>query len=148
MACNEFKKWLVTQKQWEHGDSLPTGYVRQWTYWFYDMEEPIGYGKLRERLTEKSRNIGGNIGYAIASDRRGKGYGYILFKMLLNEAQFLGISEVMSTVEKNNPASKRIQEKCGGKLIKETEERWYFSFDEALREDKEGGKNVLHRSEG
>lgn len=132
MTFEEYKQWLVKQESWAKGDSLPEGYVRQWTYWLYDNNMPVGYGKLREKLTDSSREFGGNIGYAIDSERRGKGYGSLLFSSLLDKARELGIKEIMSTVEKNNIASKIIQEKCGGVLIKENEDRWYFSFDSNL----------------
>ena len=129
----QFKKWLIQQVEWSKGENLPEGYVRQWIYWLYDEDTPIGFGKLRERLTDRSREIGGNIGYAIASDQRGKGYGTILFKLLLKKANDLGIKEVLSTVEKNNEASKVIQEKCGGVLVHENEKRLYYSFNDALK---------------
>lgn len=129
----EFKEWLSKQIKWAKGEELPEGYVRQWIYWFYDESMPVGFGKLREKLTENSYKLGGNIGYAIASNHRGKGYGVILFKMLLHKAKELGITEVISTVEKGNTASKIIQEKCGGILIDENEYRWHFSFNEILK---------------
>lgn len=128
MTYSEFQQWLLTQDKWSKGEGLPIGYVRQWIYWLFDGDKPVGFGKLREKLTDSSRLLGGNIGYAIAEDQRGKGYGTVLFQLLLKKAQELGINEVMSTVEKTNPASRRVQEKCGGKLIRESDERWYFSF--------------------
>lgn len=128
MSYDEFKQWLVIQYDWAHGLGLPKGYVKQWTFWFYAEGSPVGYGKLREKMTESSRRIGGNIGYAISSHERGKGYGSILFQMLLEKAKELKIETVISTVEKNNPSSKRIQEKCGGVLIEENNERWFYRF--------------------
>lgn len=132
MTFDEYKQWLVKQASWANGDSLPQGYVKQWTFWLYDNDKPVGYGKLREKLTDSSREFGGNIGYAIDSECRGKGYGYLLFSSLIEKAREIGIKEIMSTVEKNNIASKTIQEKCGGVLIKENEDRWFFSFDSIL----------------
>lgn len=128
MSYDEFKQWLGVQYNWAHGLGLPEGYVKQWTFWLYIDEMPVGYGKLREKLTASSRKLGGNIGYAISSPERGKGYGTVLFKMLLDKARELKIETVLSTVEKNNPNSKRIQEKCGGILIEENDERLFYRF--------------------
>lgn len=133
LTFNQFKDWLLIQDKWSRGEDLPIDYVRQWTFWLYDGIQPVGFGKLREKLTEKSRLLGGNIGYAIIEPERGKGYGTRLFMMLLKKAKELGILEVMSTVEKANPSSKAIHEKCGGVLINENSRRWYFSFDEVLK---------------
>ena len=133
MTFYQFREWLIQQKKWENGESLPVGYVRQWIFWLYDGDTPVGMGKLREKLTDSSRQKGGNIGYAITPDQRGKGYGSILFMLLLEKAKELSISEVISTVEKKNPASKRVQEKCGGVLVSENDERWFFSFNDIVK---------------
>lgn len=129
MSFEEFKEWLKVQDGWAKGTDLPPGYVRQWTFWLYDGDRPVGYGKLREKLTDHSREIGGNVGYAIASDQRGKGYGSALFSMLIQKARENRLPEILSTVEKCNPVSALVHEKCGGKLVKENDQRWYYSFD-------------------
>lgn len=130
MSYEQFQEWLIRQDGWSKGTDLPPGYVRQWTFWLYDGEVPVGYGKLREKVTEKSRQLGGNLGYAIAGDQRGKGYGSILFKMLLDKSRELGIPYIFSTVEKCNPVSAKVHEKYGGKLVDENESRWYYSFED------------------
>lgn len=130
MTISEYQKWLEKQHAWSLGNELPAGYVKQWTYWLTNDEgKPIGYGKLREKATEESRKFGGNIGYAIDPVERGKGYGKLLFQLLLVQAKERNIKEVFSTVEKFNYPSKRVHEECGGKLVKEDEDRWYFIFD-------------------
>lgn len=128
MSFENFKSWLIQQDNWSKGKELPEGYVEQTTYWLYDGELVVGYGKLRHRLTEYSRVNGGNIGYAISQDYRGLGYGKYLFSLLLKEAENLGIEEIIATVEKNNISSKKVIEYCGGRIVEENQEKWYFSF--------------------
>ena len=128
MSYEEYRQWLKKQNSWSNGDELPEGYVRQWTFWLYDENKPVGYGKLRERVTEESKQRGGNIGFAISSQFRGKGYGDILFGMLLEKAKEMKIDDIFSTVEKYNYPSKHIHEKHGGKLVEESEKRWFFVF--------------------
>ena len=128
MTIQQFKKWLMEQDNWANGKGLPNGYVPQLIYWFYCDGKPIGMGKIRLGLTADSRLIGGNVGYAIGESYRGRGYGTAFLKLLISEAKSLNLPEILLTVEKNNLASKRVVEKVGGKMIKETSERWYFSF--------------------
>lgn len=128
MTYSEYKKWLVIQKAWSKGEELPEGYVPQSIFWLYLHDTPIGVGKIRKKITDASREKGGNIGYAIDTDYRGKGYATVLLQLLIDKAREMAIDEILLTVEKKNPASKRVIEKTGGLMIRETKERWYFSF--------------------
>ena len=129
MSYDGFKQWLIQQYDWSIEKNLPEGYVGQTIFWLYDNGEPVGIGKIRHALTEHSRQIGGNIGYAISNKFRGKGYGTIILKLLIEKANEINVKEKLLTVEKNNPASKRVIEKNGGRLIDENCERWFFVFD-------------------
>ncbi len=129
MPYEEFLQWEEKQIDWANGRRLPEGYVPQSIYWLYVDGKPVGFGKIRWGLTEASRSIGGNIGYAISKDERGKGYGKVLFSALISIARAGGVSEILTTVTKPNFPSKAVIEKCGGKLIKENGERWYYGFD-------------------
>ena len=128
MTYEEYKEWLGLQHAWSLGEKLPIGFVKQWTYWLIVDGTPVGYGKLRERVTEESKKFGGNIGYAIIPSERGKGYGSIFFGLLMEEAKNKGICSIFSTVEKYNYSSKKVHEKYGGVLVDEDEVRWYFRF--------------------
>lgn len=125
---NQFKEWLVEQNNWSKGQGLPAGFVPQIIYWFYVDNVPVGMGKIRLRLNNDSREVGGNVGYAIGKPFRGKGYGTVFLSLLISKAKRLNILEIMLTVEKTNPISRHIVEKVGGQMVKETNERWYFSF--------------------
>lgn len=129
LTFDEFKIWLMEQDAWSRGECLPEGYVPQTIFWLYDGDTPVGIGKIRHQLNERSRAIGGNIGYAIDPKQRGNGYATILLSRLVEQAEKMGIEEKLLSVEKYNPASKRVIEKCDGRLIKENNERWFFSFD-------------------
>ena len=128
MTFLEFQEWLVQQEQWDKGEMLPNGYVAQSIYWLYNDTCPVGVGKIRHELTEESRINGGNIGYAISRAYRGKGYGSLLLKMLLEEAGKIGVAEIVLTIDRNNNASRSVCEKNGGVLFDENQERWFFRF--------------------
>ena len=123
MSYDLFTEWCRIQFEYANGWNLPNGYVPQSIYWLYIDGKPVGVGKIRWALTNASREAGGNIGYAIAESYRGQGYGTVLFNELIKIAKIGHCSD-----NKDNAASKRVMEKCNGKLIKENEKRWYFSF--------------------
>lgn len=128
MTYEKYRDWMKQQDDWSKGINLPDTYVAQTIFVLFDDEIPVGIGKLRHELNEHSRLIGGNVGYAIDPQLRGKGYATVLLKLLLEKAKEIGIKEILLTVEKYNPSSRRVIEKNGGKLIKENDQRWYFTF--------------------
>ena len=117
MTRGEFAEWCIKQDAWSKGEMLPAGYVKQWTFWLFVNDIPAGYGRL----------------YAVSKKFRGNGYGTYLFRSLLKIACELGLATVLSTVEKVNPASKAVHEKCGGVIVDENAERWFFSFSDTMR---------------
>ena len=64
-SYEEYKNWLIKMDDWANERNLPDGYVKQVTYWMMDEDIPVGYVRLRYKLTEKSREYGGSFGYAI-----------------------------------------------------------------------------------
>lgn len=128
MTYQEFKDWLIKQDDWSQGKNLPQNYVPQSTYWLYLNGAPIGYGKIRHKLTEFSRENGGNIGYAILREHRGKGYGTYLFGELVKIGRTIGVEEFIATVKLDNFSSRAAIEKCGGKLVRQNEHFWYFEL--------------------
>lgn len=128
MSFEEYQDWLKQQDDWSKGENLPDGYVGQTVFWLMDADVPVGIGKIRHSLTDNSRRFGGNIGYAISSEFRGRGYGTVLLRELLLKADEMGVVEKVLTVEKYNYASKKVIEKNGGILYDENEYRWFFKF--------------------
>lgn len=129
MPYQKFQEWCSLQYEYANGRKLPEGYVPQSIYWMYINGKPVGIGKIRWRLTEASRESGGNIGYAISKHYRGRGYGTLLLKSLIEIAKNGNCEEILATVTKYNYASKTVMEKCGGKLVRETDKRWYYQLD-------------------
>lgn len=128
MTYDNFQQWLIERDNWSKGEGLPKGYVKQWIFWLIVDKQPVGFGKLREKVTIESRKFGGNIGYAIDPLYRGNGYGKVLFGLLLEQASNMKIHEVYSTIEKPNHISKIIHDSYGGKTVMEDDKRWYYLF--------------------
>jgi predicted acetyltransferase len=99
------------------GVNLRPGWVPMTTFWLLnDQDETVGVSRLRHRLTPLLIEDGGNIGYYVQPNYRGRGYGKIILKLTLLEARKLGIENALLTVASSNQPSIRIIESNGGVL--------------------------------
>ena len=129
MDYADFPAWLEKRVNRTKGIGLEDWQVPDSLFWLMDDGVPVGQASLRHRLTDALRVVGGHIGYAIASDQRGKGYGKELLRLMLAEARRMGITEeILVTVDPDNTASRRVAEANGGELRRETEEHVYYWF--------------------
>ncbi len=133
LSFEEFKEWLCKQQERAEWSEPHHNIVPQTMFWLYADGVPVGVGKIRHQLNEELREDGGNVGYAIAREKRGKGYATVLLSQLLQTASDMHIGDILLTVEKSNLASKCVIEKNGGRLVRETDKRWYF---DCKKEDK------------
>lgn len=134
LSFEEYKEWLKGKQK----DSELTGLVDGWkvpstTYWLYVDEKPVGFGSIRHFLTDALRKAGGNIGYGIAPEYRGKGYGNEILRLLLDEASRLGIDRVLVTIHLDNAASKAVALANGGVITEQTDERVFIWIDTAQK---------------
>ncbi len=126
LSFEEYKEWL---KQ-KYVESEQIGLVDGWkvpstTYWLYVDGKPVGFGSVRHFLTDALREVGGNIGYGIAPKYRGKGYGKELLRLLLEQANQIGIDKALVTINLNNIASKSVALANGGVITGQTDKRMF-----------------------
>ena len=122
----EYKEWIKAKVAESLQEGIVRGYkVPQTTYWLYVDGKPVGMGKLRRFLTDALKVAGGHIGYAIAPQYRGKGYGKLILKLLLEEAKRIGLGEVLLTIHTDNAASLSVAKANGGQVKKEENGRYY-----------------------
>lgn len=127
MTFGEFKEWLVRDNSLSQCKELIDGWkVPSSTYWLYINGKPVGVGKIRHFLTDKLREEGGHIGYAICPSERKKGYGTILLKKLLAEANKIGIDKVLLTIQNKNEYSLKVALANGGVIEKRNDIRYYI----------------------
>lgn len=117
MSVGEYGEWLRREYGYDTGD-LEDWMVPQSSYWLYDGDQPVGYGRLRHRLNAALEAHSGHIGYAIAQPYRGRGYGNAILALLLNEAARLGLKWVQIGANADNARSNRVIRHCGGELIR------------------------------
>ena len=124
-ACNisyeEYREWLKKEDDMSKGINLPEGWIPATTYFLYIDDEPVGYGRVRHASSEYLETVvgAGNLGYAIAKEYRGKGYGNILFQELLKKCREIGYEEIKLFPLKSNIATVKIMVKNGGEIIGE-----------------------------
>lgn len=128
MSFDEFKKWLTIQDAWSQGNQLPENYVPQSTFWLYVDDTPIGYGKIRHRISDYLLENGGTIGYSISKEYRGKGYGTEFLRLLLEQAKIIGVDKIVLTIMKRNIPSASVAENNGGVRVEKDEDWVYYYF--------------------
>lgn len=71
---------------------------------------------IRLALNDFLKKEGGHIGYCIRPTERRKHYATDMLSAALKVCDMVGISEVIVTCDKENPASAGVIKKCGGEL--------------------------------
>jgi predicted acetyltransferase len=116
---SDFPAYVESLRLATRGINLPADRVAYHTFWLVDAGEIVAIVRIRPRLTPKTEKNDGHIGYDVAPSRRGQGYGTVLLRMALVEAGRLGLTRVIVTCAATNIASRRVIEKCGGRMLGE-----------------------------
>lgn len=99
------------------GMMLPAGWVPQTVYYLWVDDTIVGTFHFRHYLSRALAEGSGHIGYYIAPEFRGKGYGTLGLKML--------IDEIYLRVNRDNPASLRVMLNNGGYIHHDDELHYY-----------------------
>lgn len=86
-------------------------------------DKVVGIIDLRHRLTSFLMNYGGNIGYSVLPEERGKGYAGEMLRLTLEYCREQGFEKVLVTCDKENLASARTIISGGGVLENEVEDK-------------------------
>ena len=128
MSYKEFKRWLKKEFAVDNR-KFEKWMVPQTSYWLYDDDRPVGYGRIRHCLNENLSQTGGHIGYAIRSSERGKGYGNIILTLLLEECKKLNIEKVQIGANVDNIPSNKIILKHNGILFRCSDNKNFYNID-------------------
>ena len=126
---DQFLEWIEMKRNWSLGKELPEGFVPDTTYVLVDGDNYIGVFNLRHCLNDFLREGPGHIGYCISKKYRGKGYATEGLKLTLEKARQLCIHEVYMSVNKDNPASLKVQLKNGAYIHHENETEYFTRID-------------------
>ena len=139
-SLEDFKdKILPGLIKMSRGIDLPKGFVPQTSYFLWDEEKIVGLFRVRHYLNDYLKKHAGHIGYGIAPQYRGKGYGKELLRLLLIEANKIGLEKVLITIHSDNIASQKVALANGGVITEKTEERVYIWIRE-----KNENKTIYH----
>lgn len=114
-----YENWLK-KKDREEVELYSGEKYREKTYILIDENNYIyGACNIRYPLVGNLFNLGGNIGYAVRPNERGKGYGKELLELSKLKCKELGLDKMLITARVNNVQSNKLIEKCGG--VKDTD---------------------------
>ena len=126
----EYQQWLAESAASSNSTELENGWkVPTSTFWLFCGGKPVGIGRIRHFLTDRLREEGGQVGYAIRPGERNKGCGSMLLKGLVLEAQRRGMQKVLLTIRNGNEASLKVALKNGGVVEKISNMRHYVWID-------------------
>ncbi|MBQ8959728.1 MAG: GNAT family N-acetyltransferase [Ruminococcus sp.] len=123
----EFTGALETMIAQSQGRCLPEGYVPQTVYYLWDGDTIVGTFHFRHYLCPSLVEGSGHIGYYIAPQFRGRGYGTKGLRLLLDEIrQAVPEDEIYLRVNKDNSASLRVMENCGGRIHHQDSTKYFI----------------------
>jgi len=119
--CTTAKAWLALLQEYSKGIE---GRVPSTTYLAvrtYD-RRLVGITDLRHHINHPILSLwGGHIGYSVRPSERGKGYAREMLRLQLKNGAALGLTKVMVTCSKQNPASERTILANGGQFERDVE---------------------------
>lgn len=118
-AGDDYETWLKKEK-WNHlGIHLTKGFVPGTTYFYIQDDKVIGMCNIRHCLNDALLQHGGHIGYSIAPSMRRLGHATSLLKEVIKIGKQWDIYPILITCNKENIASRKTIEKCGGRFENE-----------------------------
>ena len=131
--------WLHHNRISEHRETVPAGRVpsEQFVLFRLTDQKIVGMITFRHEFNDFTREFGGNIGYSVHPEERGKGYAKRMLSECLQRCRAFGLDRVLITCRVENEASRKTILSCGGVYERTvycerddaTLERYWISFD-------------------
>ena len=112
-------EWVQFTENTKYKESVTPGFVTAHTFFALDNDKIVGIINARHELNDYLLNFGGHIGYSVKKSERRKGYAKAMLSYTVDFLLSLGLEKILITCDKNNIASKRTIESCGGILENE-----------------------------
>ena len=104
----------------ERGEDMPDWMVAETFLYLWEDDTIIGQFRIRHYLNDALRAGAGHIGYFIAKEFRGRGYGTEGLRLTLPIARgIIPEDEIYLRVNKDNPASLKVMQNNGGRIVGE-----------------------------
>ena len=127
-SYEEFLEYVEKKRHWTEGEELPEGFVADTTYILVDDNgDYTGSFNFRHYLNDFLREGPGHVGYGISKVYRGRGYATKGLAMLIEIIREHGIDtpEIYLEVNKDNPASQKVQLANGAYIHHESDKCLY-----------------------
>ncbi|UTY38201.1 GNAT family N-acetyltransferase [Allocoprobacillus halotolerans] len=115
-SCDTYQQWLTREKKNHLGIELKDGFVPSTELLYIFNNKVIGCINIRHCLNDALLRHGGHIGYSIHPDYRRQGHATAMVQEALKFCQQWEINPVLITCHKDNVASRKTIEKCGGQF--------------------------------
>lgn len=93
----------------------PRSPVPSTTLWYVEGDQYLGRLSIRHHLgSDFLREYGGHIGYDVRPGARRRGHATAMLRASLPVARDLGLESVLVTCDRDNTASRKVIESCGG----------------------------------
>lgn len=129
ITYSEFLNWLKQENDFNNGVNLLDWMVPQSSFWLFEGDTPVGYGRIRHYLNDCLQETSGHVGYAIRKTQRGKGYGNKILELLIEECKKLNIELLQIGTNANNVYSNRVILHNGGILFRENNGKNFYHID-------------------
>ncbi len=138
------QKALPEMIHFSNGVGLPEGFVPETDFFLWEDNHIVGMFRIRHFLNDFLREGAGHIGYGIKKEYRGKGYASRGLAQALEEARRLvKEDEIYMSVNRDNPASLRVQEKNGAYIHHMDDKEYYTRIKIKCRTDGRLGIDSL-----
>lgn len=125
---------LKAMQESSRGQNLPEGYVPETFLYLWRGEDIVGQFRIRHHLTDALRMGAGHVGYYIHPEYRGMGYATRGLRLALEWCRdIVPEEEIHLRVDKDNPASLRVMQKCGGHIHAEDENKYYVRISKGQK---------------
>ena len=115
---DDFEAYVARTDALNEGDEPWTkGGVPGWFFVAEDEGKIVGRLSLRSELNAYLRHFGGHLGYGVLPEFRGRGHAKAMLREGLRILRAAGTETALLTCDEDNPASRRVIESQGGRLL-------------------------------
>lgn len=130
-----------------NGENLPEGYVPTTYLFLWNNDVIVGQFRIRHYLTKSLEAGAGHIGYFIAKEYRGQGFGTEGLRLALQIARnIVPEKEFFLRVNKDNPASLQVMLKNGGRIVAEDDKKHYVRISNPGKMNGSENRSSLRRT--
>ena len=120
------EKALPDMLKHERGEDMPDWMVPETFLYLWEDDTIVGQFRIRHYLNDALRAGAGHIGYFIAKEFRGRGYGTEGLRQTLPIARgIIPEDEIYLRVNKDNPASLKVMQNNGGRIVGEDDGHYF-----------------------